>query len=52
MLKIGVTQLLIKKGKFMFKSCPVCTSELISARKMTKGKGKKKKAFFTKLKHY
>ena len=53
MLKIGVTQLLIKMGKFMFKSCPDCTSELISARKITKRKEKpEKKAFFTKLKYY
>ena len=46
MLKRGVTQLLLKMGKFMYKGCPVCTSELISARKMTKSKGKPEKKYF------
>ena len=31
---------------FMFRCCPVCTSELISARKMTESKWKTEKSFF------
>ena len=46
MFKIEVMQLLIKMGKFMVKSCPVCTSELISARKMTESKEKPEKKHF------